>query len=66
MPFFHVLLQSAVHAKRHVAYLAFINVFARLSVRFHVPRQLAALSARVATKITLVRSLARVAAAMHC
>lgn len=38
MPLFHVFLQSAVHAERHLANVTTIDLLTKLAMRLHVAR----------------------------
>ena len=61
----HVLLKGGRHAEGHVAKPTFELVVPHPAVGLHVPRQLAALGARVRAKLSLVRLLAGVAPPVH-
>ena len=60
-----MLLQGAGDGEGHITEGAAKPVHAGLAVGLHVPRQLAALRARVRAKLTLVRLLPRVAPFVH-
>ena len=55
-----MLLKSAGDGEGHITEGTTESVHAGLAVRLHVPRQLAALGARVRAKLTLIRLLSRV------
>merc|ERR1711899_144508 len=62
----HVLLQSCMLAEWHSTEVALENLLAdALPVGLHVPRQLAALSARVRAKLTFVRLFSRVTSSVN-
>ena len=60
-----MLLQSAGDGEGHITEGTTEPVHAGLAMGLHVPRQLAALGARVRAKLTLVRLLAGVAPLVH-
>ena len=60
-----MLLKGAGNGEGHITEGATEPVHARLAMGLHVPRQFAALRARVRAKLTLVRLLARVAPLVH-
>ena len=60
-----MLLQSAGDGEGHITEGTTEPVHAGLAMGLHVPRQLAALCARVRAKLTLVRLLAGVAPLVH-
>ena len=60
-----MLLQSAGDGEGHITEGTSEPVHAGLAVGLHVPRQLAALCARVRAKLTLVRLFPRVAPLVH-
>lgn len=61
VPFFHVFLQSTVHAKRHLTNFTFVNVLPHLAMRFHVPGELATLGTGIVAQLAFIRPFARVA-----
>lgn len=60
-----MFLESARHRKRHVAETAFVNIFAKSSVRFHVTSQFGALGAGIRAELALIGLLARMRAPVN-